>query len=92
MPVMQTRKKGKAADLRRDIDALFKAQKWSGKPDHTTIGATFLTVMVTRYVVCAAVRRRTNASRRRNWWFRPEGYFPGVRQCGLSSIAVGVTA
>jgi SAM-dependent methyltransferase len=37
---------GKVADLQRELDALFTAQNKSGRPDHTTIPATFLRVTV----------------------------------------------
>ena len=41
-------KNGKAADLQRELEALFVAQNRSGKPDTTSIPATFLRVTVTR--------------------------------------------
>ena len=39
-------KNGKAEDLKRELDALFSAQNKSGRPDATTIPATFLRVTV----------------------------------------------
>jgi SAM-dependent methyltransferase len=40
-------KNGKVADLQRELEALFAAQNASGRPDHTTIAATYLRVTVT---------------------------------------------
>ncbi|HLY54368.1 MAG TPA: class I SAM-dependent methyltransferase [Stellaceae bacterium] len=40
-------KAGRAADLRRELDALFASQNASGRDDATAIPATFLRVMVT---------------------------------------------
>ena len=39
---------GKAAALQLELETLFAGQNRSGKPDVTTIDATFLRVMVTR--------------------------------------------
>ncbi len=39
---------GRTADLQRELEALFNAQNQSGKPDATTIPATFLRVTVTK--------------------------------------------
>jgi SAM-dependent methyltransferase len=40
-------KNGKVADLQRELEALFTAQNTSGRPDRTTIAATYLRVTVT---------------------------------------------
>jgi len=40
-------KSGRVADLQRELDSLFAAQNKSGRPDHTTIPATYLRVTVT---------------------------------------------
>jgi SAM-dependent methyltransferase len=40
-------KNGKVADLQRELETLFAAQNKSGRPDHTTIAATYLRVTVT---------------------------------------------
>jgi hypothetical protein len=40
-------KNGRAADLQKELEALFSAQNQSGSPNATSIPATFLTVTVT---------------------------------------------
>ena len=41
-------KNGKAGALRAELEALFEAQNKSGRPDVTSIPATFLRVTVSR--------------------------------------------
>ena len=39
-------KNGRVAELQRELEALFAAQNASGRPDHTSIAATYLRVTV----------------------------------------------
>jgi hypothetical protein len=39
-------KSGRVAELQRELEALFAAQNLSGRPDRTTIAATYLRVSV----------------------------------------------